>query len=107
MREARVKIEADMRLEDIQFEKKSARVQAELELDELVHSKKLTQLEAEKRLAENATARTNEQQIAFLTQLKNLNIDVTKYLVSLNDKPDKVIRVEQSDGKTPILVNTK
>jgi len=40
------------------------------------------------------TRQTNENQVKFLSKMKEMGVDLTKYLVSQYQNPEKVIRID-------------
>jgi len=69
-------------LEDIKLEKAGGRAKRERDMEIAEHTEKLRQKEAEIVQEEAATKRKNDQNLAYLTTLKNLGVDLTQYLIA-------------------------
>jgi hypothetical protein len=70
----------------------------QMELDAAAHAARLKQKREEFALEEDHRNKDNMLQVAFLQQLKEQGVDLTKYLSSLNTKSDKIVRIETEGG---------
>lgn len=80
---------------------------------EMEHKELIRQREAENLAGEAATKRRNEEEIRYLGELAALQVDLTKLMVTQNQRWDKTIKIDSglgdvrdadSAGKTPNVV---
>lgn len=83
-------------------------------MQKLAHDETMRQREAErqqklegKRLFNNLELEQqralNQEQAAYLTAMKNMQVDLTRYLVAQYQNPDRLIRIDGGNGRVPQL----
>jgi hypothetical protein len=121
----RLQLEAEteeqaQQLADLRLEREVGRAKQRQDMEEaeqrhkahlaaLEHEEKLRQTEAEQQRTAQAARMMNEieqehqaaingEQVAFLKGMQNMKIDLTRYLVAQYQNPDRLIRIEDSQG---------
>jgi len=112
--ESRTKLKLDsetehqaLELEDLRLKRKQERelVVQQIEIENMKHEVWKSQQQIDQRLKEESSSHdlqlkhkkeTNEEDIAFLQRLSQLNVNLTQYLTAQYQRPDKVLRIENT-----------
>lgn len=98
MQRTKLKQESQRALQEFSQKMESLKREHELEMESLVHEAQLKQKDAETEVQLLAEKAGNEHTLEYFRQLKELDVDMTKYLVHLQPayKPEKEIFVGPS-----------
>jgi hypothetical protein len=98
-------LESEIKRSEKKAEFERRQKEHEQQLVNIEHNQKVRSQQAEHSVKLDFQKRTNDEQIRFLASLRDMGVDVTKYLVAQYQHPDKTFRVEtdKTSGAPPAV----